>query len=112
MIQEHVENKLKQLLQRNISLQIKDKVLKEGRLILFNIKDFYVIFTLRNAKGEVKKYETPLPFDSYIKDGVCVFDYQFNRLTTKNSPLYFKIVTLTSTKKSKFYNAVMHIRPV
>ena len=112
MIQEHVENQLKQFLQSNVKLQINEKVLKEGRLILFNIKDFYVIFTIRNAKNEIKKYETPLPFDCYIKEGECVFDYRFERLTNKNSTLFMKIVTLTSSKKSKFFNSVMHIKPV
>ena len=112
MIQEHVEDKLKQFLQCNVKLQIKDKVLKEGRLILFNIKDFYVIFTIRNAKDEIKKYEAPLPFDCYIKNGECVFDYRFSRLSNKNSTLYMKIVTLTSSKKSKFFNSVMHIKSV
>ena len=109
IIQRRVEDALKPLLQKNIKLQVKDKVLKEGRFILFNIKDFYVTFTIRNIKDELKTYEAPLPFNVTSERGNCVFDYRFGNLSTSQTNLEIKIKCLDSAKKSKFYNTSMLI---
>ena len=83
--------------------------MKEGRLILFTIKDFIINFTFKNHKGELKKYETPIPYEAHVNSGIGVFDYRFESLAIKNSQLYMRIVTLNSNKKSKLYNTVLHI---
>ena len=112
MIQEATENCLKNFLQSTVRLQINDKVLREGRLILFNVKDFYIIFTFRTAANILKKYEIPLPFYSSVKRGVGHLDYRFEKAAKKRSPLFYKIKCLNTTKKSKFYDSVIHIIPV
>jgi hypothetical protein len=109
MIREEVEECLKKLLQRNIKLQANDKVLKEGKFILFNVKDFYIIFTFRNIKNEIKKYEIPIPFKVRYGDETTVFDYRFKRLAVPNAPILMKIKCLNTTKKSKFYNTTVQI---
>ena len=109
IIQRRVEDALKLLLQKKIKLQVNEKVLKEGKFILFNIKDFYVTFTIKNAKDELKTYETPLPFNVSIDKGQCTFDYRFSNLSTSQTNLDVKIKCLDSAKKSKFYNAQMLI---
>ena len=113
MIQERIEDCLKTFLQKNIKLQVDEKVLKEGKLILFNVKDFYVIFTLKiYPKDELKKYEIPIPYKAYMKNGHGVFDYRFERLTIKNSGLFMKIKCLNTTKKSRFYDSIVNIKSV
>ena len=111
MIQERIENCLKGFLQKNIKLQIKEKVLKEGKLILFNVKDFYVIFTLRPVgKNELKKYEIPIPYRVRTKGDDGIFDYRIGSLTKKTGSLFMKIKCLNTNKKSRFYDSVLNIK--
>ena len=113
MIQERIEACLKTFLQKNIKLQVNEKVLKEGKLILFNVKDFYVIFTIKiHPKNELKKYEIPIPYHASIENGEGVFDYRFQNLSSKNSQLYVKIKCLNTNKKSRFYDSVLNIKSV
>ena len=112
MIQDTIETCLKNFLQQNIKIQVKEKVLKQGRLILFNVKDFYIIFTFRMPSNDLKKYEMPLPFTSSVKNGEGVLDYRLDKIAKKDTPLYYTIKCLNTTKKSKFYDSVIYIKPV
>lgn len=112
MIQESTENCLKEFLQQNIKLQVNEKVLKEGKLVLFNIKDFYIIFTFKTPNNELKKYEMPLPYESRVEDNIGHLDFRFEKITKKASPLFYKIKCLNTTKKSKFYDSIVYIKPV
>jgi len=109
MIHTDIENCLKQFLQKSIKIQTKDKVLKEGRLILFNVKDFYIIFTFRTIKNEIKKYEMPIPYKVGVSKDDGIFDYRFRHLAPSGDPLYVKIKCLNTNKKSKLYNSVITI---
>jgi len=109
MIQDEVEDCLKHFLQKKIKLQIGDKVLKEGRLILFTVKDFIINFTFKNAKNELKKYEIPIPFNCYVKNDTGTLDYRVENIAIKSSSLYVNIMTISSEKKSKLYNTILHI---
>tara|TARA_Y100000310_G_C20278959_1_gene621670 strand:- start:290 stop:628 length:339 start_codon:yes stop_codon:yes gene_type:complete len=109
MIQIDVEECLKKFLQKTIKIQTKEKVLKEGRLILFNVKDFYVIFTFKTVKNELKKYEMPIPYKTSMDDSTGVFDYRFECLGNTSSSLYVRVKCLNTNKKSKLYNSVVNI---
>ena len=103
-----VEENLKQFLQRNIRIQIGEKVLREGRLILFNLKDYHLVFTIK-IKGRNKNYELPYPFVNILKNENClVFDYQLKHLHN-NDPMLLKHKIFTPSKKSKLWNNIVTI---
>jgi len=53
----------KHLLQRNVKFMLNDKkILRRGKLLLFNNNDFYMTFTLLTNKNQQKVYEIFYPY--------------------------------------------------
>lgn len=53
----------KHILQRNVKFMLNDKkVLRRGKLLLFNTHDFYITFTLLTPKNQQKVYEIFYPY--------------------------------------------------
>ena len=99
------------ILQKNLKFSINDKTIKEGRLLLYNIKDYYIIFTLRTPKDIVKAYEIPMPFHISKVSGNLYFNYSVAGLT-KGDPdkqILIKLLLAKIGKKSKFYDNTLTI---
>ena len=60
------EKKFLPFFQKNISIVLENKVLRQGRLLLFCVKDFYLHFTI-SCNGIVKTFELPYPFNTYME---------------------------------------------
>jgi hypothetical protein len=102
-----IETTLNQLLQRSLSFSVNGKIVKQGKLILFSIKDYHITFFIR-VNGTQKKYEIPYPFsvkNSKTKHGKysVVFDYTAETLAQINGDLLFKLKNISS-KPSKLFN--------
>lgn len=103
-----VEENLKLFLQRNVTIRIGDRILRQGKLILFNLKDYYIILTLK-VKGRNKTYELPYPFENSIDDEVkLTFDYSLS-LLHNNDPMILKHRVFCTSKKSKLYDKIVTI---
>ena len=102
---------MKTVLQRDIKLVINSKVLREGKLILFNLKDYYIECTFIMKTGQQKIYEIPVPFDIIIDENKIHFDYSIQHATKNNldNSVTVKMLALQSGKKSKFYDNVLTI---
>ena len=99
-------------LQKNISIMLDNKTLKQGRLLLFCIKDFYLNFTLMCGNG-TKTFELPYPFDTYMESltsHVLILDYKLKTLTN-TVPSLDENVSLLSVngKPMKFFNNTVKI---
>lgn len=69
--------------QKNISIMLDNKVLRQGKLLLFCVKDFYLNFTLL-LNNSTKVFELPYPFSTYIESltsSTLVLDYKYNTFT-------------------------------
>jgi len=108
---EKLQECMKTVLQRDIKLVINSKVIREGKLILFNLKDYYIECTLIMKTGQQKIYEIPVPFDIVIRDRKIFFDYSTRHATKNNldNSVTIKMLALQSGKKSKFYDNVLTI---
>ena len=62
MTPQELDTCLKNLLQRNVSFNINNKTIREGLLMLFHVKDFYISFILKTEKYPSKTYEIPVPY--------------------------------------------------
>ena len=73
--------------QKEIAIVLDNKTLRQGKLLLFNIKDFYLHFTLL-INDNKKCFEMPYPFSMYkesISSTSLILDYKLNTFT-KNMP--------------------------
>ena len=81
MILQKTETALRAALQKTVTFEVNGKVLREGRFILYNIKDFYITFNLITSKQLQKTYELPLPFEVVQHEDYIIFDYTFKNIT-------------------------------
>lgn len=100
------------LLQKNISLELNNKLFKQGKLIIFYQKNFYLTFVLDNAKKKREKIEIPIPFEIELheEDNLIYFDYRLKTLA-KHSPEAENYLKVYSSKKNstKFWNTILSI---
>jgi len=105
---EFLEKSINLLLQQNIKISINNKFVKTGKLILFAIKDFYLIFTLHTQ--HVKKIvEIPYPYDFYMKDNKVILSYLVNKFSANITEVENYIKLLSPKKPNKFFNTCAEI---
>ncbi len=110
---ELIENNISDFLLRDIVFFIDgNKPLKKGKLILYNFKEFYFNFIIKNEKGSSKKYEIPYPFSYSTGENFIKFSYNIDDMVQKNSELYFKLKTMNLSNISKLYNSVLVLSAV
>lgn len=107
------EKILKDLLQKHIRLYIKNKVYKEGKLVLFKHEcySFELILVLSNNKK--KKIDIPVPFtiEEHAEDNLIYFDYRLNSFV-RNDIMLTKLKEVSKNSKSKFYDTVLEIEVI
>ena len=96
---EHVESILNTLLQRNLSFQINKKIIKQGKLVLFSVKDYYITFFIKVGSLQ-KKYEVPYPFNvihsKLNNNHKVVFDYNVDYTVRINITALAIIIVIKS----------------
>lgn len=91
--------------QKNISIIIDSKILRQGRLLLFSIKDFYLHFTILNDKA-TKTFELPYPFETYMENltsKILILDYKIKTFTKNLPKIDEKTKTLFGKEKYMKY---------
>ena len=107
-----LEKACKFLLQKEITLEINNKIYKKGRLLLFYQKNFYITFVMDTAKKLKDKIEIPIPYDieMYEDENLLYFDYRIKSLSKyapqieTNLIVYPKKIT-----GNKFWNSILSI---
>jgi hypothetical protein len=98
------ESDLNYFLQRNIVFVLENKIIKEGKLFLYNEKDYYLIFYMRSGNNDQKKFEIPYPFSVERKNNYLILDYSLSAISGGDSELYYRLVSLNQNSNSRFYN--------
>lgn len=98
----NIEELIKPYLQRKVRFKIGAKVIREGKLLLLNNKDYYVVFNLRTSQG-IKTFEIPVPFNIHKFSSHIVFDYSLESIYRHDLSLEVLIKTGFQSK-SKLYN--------
>ena len=108
----NIEEACKYLLQKNISLEINNKIFKQGKLILFYQKNFYLQFTLTTVKKDKDKVEIPIPYDVELheSDGLVYFDYRIKTLAKLAPEVenYLKVYP-NKVNNNKYWNTILTI---
>ncbi len=108
----YIEENCKKMLQKTISFEIKNKILKKGKLILFYQRNFFIVFVIETDKKLKEKIEIPIPFDIeyHEDDDLMYFDYRIKTLKKHlfNVEPYFTLFN-PKVAKSKFFNIILTI---
>jgi hypothetical protein len=100
------------LLQKNITLEFKDKIYKQGKLLIFHQKNFYLTFILDSAKKKNEKAEIPIPFDieTHYDDGLIYFDYRLKTLSKFSPDIEANLLFYpTKVAGNKFWDTILTI---
>jgi len=105
---EKVTDFLKPFLLKDIIIKTDKKVLKRGKLKIFQIKQYYVNLTLEFNNAD-KSYEIPYPYEtSYDNErDIGILNYHLSSFVP--SKQINKIKCLDSSSKSKLYNNLVYI---
>lgn len=107
---ETIENSLKDKLQRNIKLYLKNKLYKEGKFILYKYNNFKIELIIKQ-KNEIKKIEIPIPFkiEDWKEDSIIYFDYRICSLSNNNSKLNELLKIMSKDCSNKFFDTILEI---
>jgi len=100
------------LLQKNLNFELKNKKFKQGKLILYYQKNFYITFILNTTKRDKEKLEIPIPYDIELheEENLIYLDYRIKTLA-KYAPEMEKcmIQYKNKLKKNKFWDTILLI---
>jgi hypothetical protein len=101
-------------LQSSIKFTLGEKVIKEGRLVLFKRAHYYLNITLLTSKNNKESFEIPIPFrvEEYFHEGLAFFDYRLQGLLGLKSEFNEKLskVRIKNTNPSQYYNKILEIK--
>jgi hypothetical protein len=107
-----LEKACKFLLQKNLTLELGKKTYKQGKMIIFYQKNFYLTFIMDTVKKQKEKVEIPIPFDVELHedDNLVYFDYRVKTLS-KNAPEIETnlIVYPNKVAGNKFWDTILTI---
>ena len=76
---------IKNYLQKNVTFSVGQKTVRRGKLLLYNINDYYIKFTIKTNKDIQKTYEVPFPFQVYDNKNYLTLSYKINDLCAGNN---------------------------
>ena len=103
---EKVTDFLKPFLLRDIIVKTDKKILKRGKLKIFQIKQYHINLTLE-YNDTIKSYEIPYPFRVDGHEHGAILNYQLSSFIPKKQ--ISKVRFLDSSSKSKLYDNLVYM---
>lgn len=101
-------------LQTPIKFTLGQKIIKQGRLVLFKRAHYYLHITLLTTRNNKESFEIPIPFkvEEYAHEGLAYFDYRIQGLCGINDVLNERLlkVKIKNTNPSQYYNKILEIQ--
>lgn len=107
-----LEKACKFLLQKNLNLELGVKTYKQGKLILFYQKNFYLTFVMDTAKKKNEKVEIPIPFGTEVheEDNLVYFDYRIKTLAKHAPEIETNLIVYPArVAGNKFWDTILTI---
>lgn len=108
------ESFLTRSLQAPIKFILGQKVIKQGRLVLFKRAHYYLHITLLTSKNVKESFEIPIPFkvEEYTHEGLAYFDYRLQGLIGLQEELNQRLakVKIKNINPSQYYNKILEIQ--
>lgn len=109
---ENYNKTLQKFLLQKVIFKCDNKILKTGKIKLFNIKQYFIRFNIENDKGEIKLLELPYPFIIHDNGDTCALNYHLSSFTHSNREVVSKINSINSDDTMRMYNKLVQIIPV
>lgn len=100
---------LQAFLQSRITIKCNNKVLKSGKLTLFNIKQYFIRFYIETDKKAQKIIELPYPFKIEGDDSICTLNYKLTSLCNNHIPTVNMLRTVNKSNAHKIYDSTVTI---
>ena len=105
---------LQKHLQSTIKFVLGQKVIKQGRLVLFKRAHYYLHITLMTSKSVKESFEIPIPFkvEEYQHEGLAYFDYRMQGLGGFNADLNSRLskIKIKNINPSQYHNKILEIQ--
>lgn len=102
-----LEDKITPFLQKDISLFIENgKSIKEGKLLIFKFKEFYLNFSIKIGNS-IKVIELPYPFKIETGHDYLKLSYNIEDFACKNEELELKLLLFKPEKNNKDRKSVV-----
>ena len=100
-----IDKSLKEILLKNISIELRGKISMKGKLVFYEFKDFNYKLIFDNSK----KFEFPYPFSVSVDSDNIKLSYH-NKYIHHEDPINkFKMLNCMKNLKNKFYNSTLVI---
>jgi hypothetical protein len=104
---------LQNYLQSRVTIKCNNKVLKTGKLTLFNIKQYFIRFYIETDKKTNKVLELPYPFlMEQNTTGSCTLNYKLTSLCNNHSVMVNTLRGVNKSSSSKVYDNIVSIIPL
>ena len=107
---ENFSEYIKPYLLETIAIKTDKKIIRKGKLKIFQVKQHYARLTLEDGE-RTRIYEVPYPYGISKKGNVTTLNYKTN-LFLNIQDLDLQVKLLDSTKKSKLYDELVYILPL
>ncbi len=103
-----LESQLKDLILKNLEFVVDDKCVKRGKVIVFNIKQFFIRFKLETP-NKTYEYDLPYPYKLVKTDDGFIFDYCLSAFCPRTEEVYWKMMAMDRSGSSKIYDNHLHV---
>lgn len=101
-------------LQTPMKFTLGEKIIKQGKLIIFKRTHYYIQITLQGSKSTKESFEVPIPFktEEYRNEGVMYFDYRLSSLVGYSGDLLQRAqsIKFKNINPSQYYNKILEIQ--
>jgi hypothetical protein len=100
---------LSDCLLKDVTLYHHNKVLREGKLLLFCIKDFHLHFTF-SIKNQTKHFDIPYPFEiKKIANNLILLEFTLSSFKAEFEDIERRVKNIGCKKKSRYYNSIIRV---
>lgn len=104
-----VEEQLKDLMLQDVEMRVDNKVLRKGKIKVFNTKQFFIKFKIETDTSDIKEYELPYPYRlEKVEDGY-LFDYCLSAFIPETEEVFWRMKTVGREKNSKIHDKYLYI---
>lgn len=103
-----LEEDLKFLILKNVEFKINDKIIKKGKVKIFNTKQFFIKFKIESL-DDVKEFELPYPYRVVKTSNGFLFDYCLSAFVPKTEEVFWKMKTFNSSESSKLHENYLYV---
>ena len=107
---ERFSDYLKPYLLQDVAICTDRKIIRKGKLRIFQLKQHYAKLTLED-EVRTRIYEVPYPFEITTRGTKTILSYKLDKLFSFGD-LDLQVKFLDSSKKSKIYDENLYIMPL